>query len=74
MACTDYFTEAPRFKLPPGTYRALCVMTGAATIKTEWEDADDKYLVYLWPGTAREARLLKHWKRDEAHNPKANSS
>jgi hypothetical protein len=62
MCCTGYFADAPRFTLPQGTYRALVLMQGIETIKTEWEPADDKYIVYLWPGETRETKLLKHWK------------
>lgn len=62
MGCTEYFPDAQRFSVEPGTYRALAVMTGVATIQNEWDPADDKYVLYLWPGTARPMKLLKHWK------------
>ncbi len=62
MGCTQYFPDAPRVEVPAGTYRVLVVMTGIASIKNESEPAEDRYLVYLWPGAARGARLLKHWK------------
>jgi hypothetical protein len=62
MSCTAYFLDAPRFNVSPGTYRALSVMKGVASIKSEWEPADDSYVVYLWPGEVREPKLLKHWK------------
>lgn len=64
MGCTQYFPDAPRFKIRAGVYRVLAVMTGIATISNEWDPADDKYLVYLWPGTHRDPKLLKHWKAD----------
>jgi len=62
MSCTAYFPDAPRFKVPAGAYRALSFMKGVAGIQSEWEPADDRYIVYLWPGEPREAKLLKHWK------------
>jgi hypothetical protein len=64
MGCTDYFPDASRFEVKPGTYRVLAVMTGIASIKNEWEPADDRYAVYLWPGSARSPKLLKHWKKE----------
>ncbi len=64
MGCTQYFPDAPRFEIRAGTYRALAVMSGTHSIKNEWEPADDKYVVYLWPGAARPPRLLKHWSGD----------
>jgi len=62
MGCTGYFPEAPRFTVSPGTYRALSIMNGIASIKSEWEPADDSYVVYLWPGEPQRPKLLKHWK------------
>lgn len=62
MGCTEYFPDAPRFEIAPGTYRFLYVVSGVCTIQTEWEPADDLYSLYLWPGDAREPRVLKHWK------------
>jgi hypothetical protein len=64
MGCTDYFADATRLEVQPGTYQVLAVMTGIESIKTEWEPANDKYIVYLWPGPARPSKLLKHWKGD----------
>lgn len=64
MSCTQYFPDASRFSVAPGVYCVLAVMTGLATIQNEWEPADDKYTVYLWPGEARSPRLLKHWNGD----------
>lgn len=64
MGCTQYFPDAPRFKIEPGTYRALAVMVGIQSIQNEWDPADDKYTVYLWPGSARHPKLLKHWNGD----------
>jgi hypothetical protein len=64
MGCTAYFPDAPRLNVAPGTYRVLSVMKGVSSIRTEWEPADDSYLVYLWPGEERKPRQLKHWKGD----------
>ncbi|MFP8780312.1 hypothetical protein [Hydrogenophaga sp. RWCD_12] len=61
MGCTGYSPDAPRFEIQAGTYRVVAVMAGVQSIKTEWDPAEDKYVVYLWPGAARPPRLLKHW-------------
>jgi len=63
MGCTGYFPEAPRFRVPPGDYRLLSLMQGTDSIVTEWEPADDKYILHLWPGELRPAKLIKHWRR-----------
>ena len=60
-SCTDYGPDAPRIEVPPGHYRALFVATGISSITTEWDPADDKYTLFLWPGSEREAKLIKHW-------------
>jgi hypothetical protein len=64
MGCTGHLPDAPRIEVAPGSYRLLFLVTGVATVKNEWEPAEDKYIVYLWPGASREARLLKHWRAD----------
>jgi hypothetical protein len=62
MGCTDYLPEAPRIDLPAGTYQVLYVATGIDSITHESDPADDRYIVYLWPGPPREPALLKHWR------------
>ena len=66
MSCTGYLPDAPRVAVQSGTYRILSVATGIDSIKNEWEPAEDKYVVHLWLGEAREPRLLKHWKPSDA--------
>jgi|SRR5581483_8728327 len=63
MGCTGYLPDAPRIDLLPGCYRALFLVSGIESIKTEWEQADDLYAVYLWPEAAGVPQLIKHWKR-----------
>ena len=57
--CTDYFPEATRISVEPGHYRVRLCAGGFETITEEWEDADDCYVVQLWPGDGDDIRLLK---------------
>ncbi len=61
MGCTGYLPDAPRISILPGTYQLLSLAGGIETIKNEWEPAEDIYRVLLWPGPAREPKLLKRW-------------
>jgi hypothetical protein len=62
MGCTGYLPEAPRIKVPAGTYQLLYLASGLGSITYESDPADDQYCVYLWPGSSHEPALLKHWR------------
>lgn len=62
MGCTDYLPDAPRIKLPAGTYRLLYLATGIETITYESDPADDHYIVHLWADSPQQPVLLKHWR------------
>ena len=62
MGCTDYQPDALKLQVAPGTYQLLALAKGIGTIQTEWDPADDLYVVYLWPGPIREPRLVKSWR------------
>lgn len=66
MGCTGYLPDATRIEINPGTYQLLSLAGGIASIKTEWEAADDVYRVYLWPGENRQPHLIKKWQRAAA--------
>jgi len=66
MGCTSHLPDAPTIELVPGTYCLLSLVSGINSITLEWDQADDLYTVYLWPGERREPRLIKHWKKDAA--------
>jgi len=57
--CADYFPDAARIDIAPGTYHARVSGGGFSSVVKEWEDADDRYRVQLWPGSAIEPRVLK---------------
>ena len=62
MGCTDYLPDASCIEVPAGTYELLYLATGLDTITSESDPAQDRYIVYLWPGRLREPVLLKHWR------------
>jgi hypothetical protein len=59
MGCTDFFPDASRLEIQPGTYCFIYLISGVRTIQTEWDPADDLYSLYIWPAERRELRLLK---------------
>jgi len=57
--CTDYFPDAFRIKVAPGTYEALICYFGLDTLSEDGLDGDDRYLVVLYPGRAQQVQVLK---------------
>jgi hypothetical protein len=62
FGCTDYLPDAARILVEPGDYEALYRCRGLDTIEVEWEDADDLYVISIWPGDSRETKIIKNWK------------
>ena len=62
MGCTDHMPDALRIEVPAGSYRVLYLASGVESITTEWDPADDCYIVHLWPAPPCEPALLKHWR------------
>lgn len=62
MGCTDFFPDAFRLDVEPGSYRFIYLVSGARTVQTEWEPADDLYSLYIWPAERRALHLMKEWK------------
>ena len=61
FGCTDYLPDAARIPVEPGDYEALYRCRGLDTIEKEWEDADDLYVISIWPGRNRESKIIKNW-------------
>jgi len=57
--CTDYFPEAARLSLPPGTYRARIYYGGLTLLSEDGLDGDDRYRVILWPAEYADLVILK---------------
>lgn len=53
------FDAAPRFALPPGSYRLRVYYGGLDTISPDGIDGDDRYRVVLWPSEPAPPSVLK---------------
>jgi len=60
--CTDYFPDASRFALAPGTYRVRLSISGADTLSEDGLDGADHYLVQLWQAPLAEPVVLKQYR------------
>jgi len=47
--CTDYFPDAARIAVVPGTYRVRVYYGGLGTVSEDGLDGNDRYRVVLWP-------------------------
>jgi hypothetical protein len=57
--CTDYFPDAKRIPVIPGTYRLLASYFGLNTVSSDGLDGNDRYKLQLWPAAYVEPRVLK---------------
>ena len=57
--CTDYFPEAARIELPPGTYLVLVCYSGMISADDGGLVGADRYLVALYGGPLQEPQVLK---------------
>ena len=57
--CTDYFPDAARFALAPGTYQVRLSISGADTLSEDGLEGEDHYLVQLWQAPLAEPAVLK---------------
>jgi hypothetical protein len=45
--CTDYFPDAPRIEVSPGTYHAVIGYRGLNTVSENGLDGEDSYHIFL---------------------------
>jgi hypothetical protein len=57
--CTDYFPDAKRFDLDPGTYRVRLSSSGLSSLSEDGLDGQDHYRVQLWQASLIEPAVLK---------------
>ena len=56
--CTDYFPDAARISVSPGTYRRACY-ADLNSLSEDGLEGNDRYHLQLWPAPAIEPRVLK---------------
>jgi hypothetical protein len=57
--CTDYFPDAARIDVPPGSYRARIYSGNLSSVGADGLDGDDKYRVTLWSAPPGPILILK---------------
>ena len=57
--CTDYFPDAQRFDLAPGTYRARISYGSLADLSEDGLEGNDRYRLQLWPAEQDDLRIIK---------------
>jgi len=57
--CTDWYPDAARIPVTPGTYAVRIYYGGLDTIDDLGLEGDDHYRVVLWPGAERPTAVLK---------------
>ncbi|MCR6478843.1 hypothetical protein NU688_21980 [Variovorax sp. ZS18.2.2] len=57
--CTDYFPDAARIPVAPGTYRLRACYAGLDTLSDDGLEGNDRYHLQLWRAPAVEPVVLK---------------
>jgi hypothetical protein len=57
--CTDYFPDAARVQVAPGTYRARIYYGKLDSLSEDGLEGEDHYRVVLWPGDPTPPVVLK---------------
>jgi hypothetical protein len=57
--CTDYFPNAERIDVEPGTYLARVSYGALDSLSEDGLDGDDRYRVQLWQAPSIEPRVLR---------------
>jgi hypothetical protein len=57
--CTDYFPEAARIDLAPGSYRARVYYGGLDALSDDGLDGQDHYKIVLWRSVPGPLKILK---------------
>jgi hypothetical protein len=57
--CTDYFPDAVRIEVAPGTYRVRVRYSGLNSLSPDGLDGDDRYRLELWQAPAIVPTVIK---------------
>ena len=58
--CTDYFPEAARVEVTPGTYRVRILYSNLASLSEDGLDGSDQYDIKLWLAPPAGVVVIKH--------------
>jgi hypothetical protein len=48
-------------EVAPGTYAVRVLFSGLDTLSDDGLEGSDRYRIDLWPGSARELKVIKQW-------------
>ena len=57
--CTDYFPDAKRVEVRPGSYRVRVSYGALDTLSEDGLSGDDRYRLQRWPAASATVRILK---------------
>lgn len=57
--CTDYFPDATRIELSPGTYRVRIYYGNLASLSDDGAEGDGHYRIFLWAATHVPLKVVK---------------
>lgn len=60
---SDYWPDAPRIDLAPGSYRVRVLYRGLVTVSEDGLAGDDSYALFLWPAEPAPVRVIKRYER-----------
>ena len=59
--CTDYFPDASRVPLEPGTYRVRVCFSALESVSEDGLAGGDRYHLQLWPAPLSGVTVVKQW-------------
>jgi hypothetical protein len=59
--CSDYFPDAPRISVTPGSYRVRIYSRGLGSISENGLEGDDQYHMVIWSEEHSSPKFLKKW-------------
>lgn len=59
--CTEYFPDAQRIEVTPGTYATRILYRGLGSVGRDGLEGEDEYHVQLWQAAEWPTRTLKLW-------------
>jgi hypothetical protein len=57
--CTDYFPDAARIPVDPGTYRVRVCFSDLKSLSEDGLDGDDRYHLQIWPAPWGDIAVVK---------------